>query len=143
MFSLFLPIKAQTQRELTQEDDDKKLKRTALIIGNGDYTNARKLVNPAKDATDMANTLTALGFEVISGTNLNLKTMRDKVREFGDKLRANGGVGLFYYAGHGLQVGGENYLVPVDADIPEEDEVSYSAVSINLVLSKMQTAKTI
>src|SRR5690349_3974804 len=111
LFNLHAPAQ-QNQRQLTQDDDDKAPKRTALIIGNGDYTNARKLANPANDATDMAKSLTDLGFEVISGTNLSLKAMRDKVRDFGDQLKANGGVGLFYYAGHGIQVAGRNYLIP-------------------------------
>lgn len=140
MFSLFAPVKAQTQRELVQEDDDKPQKRTALIIGNGEYTNARKLANPANDASDMAKSLTELGFEVISGVNLNLKQMNDKVREFGDKLKANGGVGLFYYAGHGIQVGGRNYLIPVEADISREDEIDFAALNFDLVLRKMATA---
>jgi len=134
--------KAQNSRELVQEDDkNKSQKRVALVIGNGAYTKAKPLANPSNDAADMATALKALGFEVISGVDRNKRQMETLIREFGTKLAASGGVGLFYYAGHGLQVGGENFLVPVDADIPEEDEVAYSAVSINLVLSKMQTAK--
>jgi hypothetical protein len=66
--------------------------------------------------------------------------MESLIREFGVKL-ASGGTGLFYYAGHGIQVGGLNYLVPVDADIPEEDEVQYQGVALNLVLTKMAAAK--
>lgn len=137
-------LKAQKTRELTQEEEDNKKasqKRVALVIGNGAYTRAKPLPNPSNDAADMAKTLRELGFEVISGVNQNKRQMETLIREFGTKLTNSGGVGLFYYAGHGLQVGGENFLVPVDADIPEEDEVAYSAVSINLVLSKMQTAK--
>ncbi len=65
------------QRTLTRESDGQK--RLALIIGNGDYANARKLVNPPNDATDMTATLTELGFEVISGTNLNLRQMRREI----------------------------------------------------------------
>ncbi len=134
-------IKAQKTRELTQDDDDSKpQKRTALVIGNADYTVARKLVNSSNDATDMANSLRGLGFDVVSGVNLNLKQMNDKVREFGDKLKANGGVGLFYYAGHGIQVSGRNYLIPVDAAIPREDEVDFNALNLEIVLRKMGTA---
>lgn len=134
-------IKAQKTRELTQDDDDSKpQKRTALVIGNADYTVARKLANSSNDATDMANSLRGLGFDVVSGVNLNLKQMNDKVREFGDKLKANGGVGLFYYAGHGIQVSGRNYLIPVDAAIPREDEVDFNALNLDLILRKMGTA---
>ncbi len=126
------------QRTLTRENDGQK--RLALIIGNGSYVNARKLGNPPNDAADMTATLTELGFEVISGTNLNLKQMTEKVREFGDKLRVSGGVGLFYYAGHGVQVSGRNYLIPVEADIPREDEIGFVALDLNQVLQKMATA---
>lgn len=143
-FSILLstfPVFAQNQRELVQENGDTKpQKRTALVIGNANYTVARKLANPSNDATDMTNSLKSLGFEVVSGTNLNLKQMNDKVREFGDKLKANGGVGLFYYAGHGIQVSGRNYLIPVDAEIPREDEVDFNALNMDLILRKMATA---
>jgi TonB family protein len=135
-------VNAQKTRELTQDgdDDQKPQKRTALVIGNANYTTARKLENSSNDATDMANSLSAVGFDVVSGTNLTLKQMNDKVREFGDKLKANGGVGLFYYAGHGIQVSGKNYLIPVDAAIPREDEVDFNALNLDLVLRKMGSA---
>src|SRR5205807_2506481 len=100
-----LSLYAQNDRQLVQETGDVR-KRTALVIGNADYTKARSLANPANDASDIAKTLSELGFTVISGTNLDLKQMNDKVREFGDQLKMSGGVGLFYYAGHGIQVGG-------------------------------------
>jgi formylglycine-generating enzyme required for sulfatase activity len=145
IFSLLLgclPLMAQNTRQLDREKSIKTdtENRTALIIGNADYVNARKLVNSANDATDMANTLRDLGFDVISGVNLSLKQMEGKVREFGDKLKANGGVGLFYYAGHGIQVNNRNYLIPVEADIPREDEVDFKALNLDLVLRKMATA---
>ena len=115
-------------------------KRIALVIGNGAYTKAQPLPNPTNDALDMTATLQKLGFEVISGTNLDKREMETLIRQFGTKL-AGGGVGLFYYAGHGIQMAGENYLIPIDADIPEENEISYAAVSISLVLSKMAAAR--
>jgi len=130
---------AQVDRQLTQENGDVR-KRTALVIGNADYTKARTLANPANDASDIAKTLSDLGFNVISGVNLDLKQMNEKVREFGDQLKASGGVGLFYYAGHGIQVGGKNYLIPVDAEIPREDEIDFNALNLDLVLRKMATA---
>jgi len=115
-------------------------KRLALVIGNGAYQNARTLANSVNDATDIANTLSKLDFEVIYGVDLNLKQMTDKVREFGDKLKANGGVGMFYYAGHGIQVGGRNYLIPVEANILREDEIVDAALNFDVVLRKMATA---
>jgi hypothetical protein len=135
----FISNFAQSERQLVQENGDVR-KRTALVIGNADYTKARSLANSANDASDIAKTLTGLGFTVISGTNLDLKQMNEKVREFGDQLKASGGIGLFYYAGHGIQVSGKNYLIPVDADIPREDEVDFNALNLDLVLRKMATA---
>lgn len=135
-----LPLAAQ-DRELEREKSNQpNEKRIALVIGNGEYISARKLTNSVNDATDMAKTLTELGFEVINGTNLNLKQMTDKVREFGDKLRVSGGVGLFYYAGHGIQANNKNYLIPVEADIAREDEIDYAALNFDQVLRKMDTA---
>src|SRR5258706_5338073 len=132
---------AQTTRNLEREkatvNNDV---RTALVIGNGTYQNARQLANSTNDATDIANTLATLGFDVIYGVDLSLKQMNDKVRDFGDKLKANGGVGLFYYAGHGIQVGGRNYLSPVEANILREDEIAETALNFDLVLRKMATA---
>ncbi len=130
----------QDTRQLTQEKPKVSDKRIALVIGNGAYTKAKELPNPANDASDMAKVLKEVGFEVLSGTDLTKRQMEGLIRDFGAKL-ASGGTGLFYYAGHGLQVGGENYLVPVDAEIPQEDEVAYAAVPLGLVLTKMATAK--
>lgn len=130
---------AQDNRQLVLEKPPTSDKRIALVIGNGAYTKAKTLPNPANDAIDMAAALKTLGFEVISGTDQNKRQMETLIREFGSKL-ANGGVGLFYYAGHGIQVNGYNYLVPVDADIPEENEVKYAAVPMNFILDKMETA---
>ncbi|MEO7660165.1 MAG: caspase family protein [Pyrinomonadaceae bacterium] len=131
---------AQDNRQLVQDAKNDKTKRTALVIGNSDYLTARKLSNPANDAADMARTLADVGFEVIFGNNLSMKEMTEKVREFGDALKINGGVGLFYYAGHGVQVGGRNYLVPVEANIPREDEIDFNAFNVDLVFRKMASA---
>ncbi len=83
-------------------------RRVALVIGNGAYKVA-PLKNPANDATDMADALREMGFDVTLKLNANHRDMEQAVREFGAKLK-QGGLGLFYYAGHGVQVGGENYL---------------------------------
>jgi formylglycine-generating enzyme required for sulfatase activity len=113
-------------------------RRTALLIGNADYENA-PLQNPANDALDMAEALRELGFMVTVKLNCSAREMTEAIREFGNKL-VSGGVGLFYYAGHGIQVDGRNYLIPVDADIRAEDEIKYFAVDAGLVLSKMESA---
>lgn len=115
-------------------------KRTALVIGNGAYTKSPPLKNPPNDASEMAATLKALGFDVTSGVNVNQHDMKILIRAFGQKLRA-GGSGLFYYAGHGVQSKGRNYLVPVDADIQSEAEVEDAGVDVSLVLNYMDDAQ--
>jgi uncharacterized caspase-like protein len=115
-------------------------KRIALVIGNGAYTKAPPLKNPPNDARDMAATLRTLGFDVASGINTNQRDMKRLIREFGQKLKA-GGSGLFYYAGHGVQSKGRNYLIPIDADIQSEAEVEDSGVDASLVLNYMDDAQ--
>jgi uncharacterized caspase-like protein len=112
--------------------------RVALVIGNASYRSA-PLSNPLNDARAVADALSRLGFKVISVQDATQKQMFDAVRQFGDALR--GGVGLFYYAGHGVQVKGRNFLIPVDAAIEREDEVPYKAFDVGLVLEKMEAAK--
>ena len=90
-------------------------RRTALVIGNGAYKTA-PLKNSANDAYDMAMTLRKFGFEVIHKENAGQRSMENAFRDFGSRLR-NGGMGLFYFAGHGVQVEGRNYLIPIDAKI--------------------------
>ncbi len=112
--------------------------RVALVIGNGEYKDA-PLSNPVNDASDMAATLAGLGFAVQRYTDLDQRQMHHAIRRFGDALtRAE--VGVFYYAGHGMQVGGRNYLIPIGADIEAEDEVPYQAIDADQVLAKMESA---
>lgn len=115
-------------------------RRIALVIGNGAYTTAPALKNPPNDARDMAANLKTLGFEVSSGVNLSQREMKRLIREFGQKLKA-GGNGLFYYAGHGVQARGRNYIIPVDADIQTEADVEDSGVDVGLVLNYMDDAQ--
>ena len=113
-------------------------RRVALVIGNAAYAD-RPLRNPVNDATDMAAALEQRGFEVTLLRNGRRRQMNDAVRAFGRELR-QGGIGLFYFAGHGLQVAGRNYLVPIGADIAEEFEVEDEAVSAGRVLGAMEAA---
>ena len=116
-------------------------RRVALVIGNASYK-VSPLKNPVNDARDVANALRRLDFEVIERQNLGREGFSAVVREFGDKLRG-ATVGLFYFAGHGMQVKGRNFLVPVDADIAREDEVPYRGFDVNEVLDKMDSARTV
>ncbi len=132
----------QPDRQLVQNNSQSgaSSKRIALVIGNGAYTTAPPLKNPPNDARDMAATLKTLGFDVTSGVNLNQRDMKRLIREFGLKLKT-GGSGLFYYAGHGVQSKGRNYLIPVDANIQSEAEVEDSGVDAALVLNFMDDAQ--
>ncbi|MBT8350817.1 MAG: caspase family protein [Deltaproteobacteria bacterium] len=112
--------------------------KTALVIGNGAYKSS-PLRNPANDASDIASMLKKLGFNVILKTNANQRTMKKSIRNFGNKLR-HGGVGLFYYAGHAVQVHGANYLIPIGAQIESVSDIEYEAIHAGRVLGKMEDA---
>lgn len=115
--------------------------RIALVIGNGRYKDS-PLKNPPNDARLMEQTLRALGFEVIAEYDADRRKMENAIYTFGQELRKKKGqgVGLFYYAGHGVQVGGRNYLIPVNARIDTEHDVKVEAVDVNAVLAKMEGA---
>ncbi|MCU0398326.1 MAG: caspase family protein [Cyclobacteriaceae bacterium] len=114
----------------------KNERKTALIIGNGTYKSG-PLKNAVNDALDMAALLSEKGFKVILRKDASRAEMREAIREFGNEI-SEGGVGLFYYSGHGLQVDGVNYLVPLDADIELKAEVAEECVSANTVLKVME-----
>lgn len=127
---------------VTNNPSGDKGDRLALIIGNATYhdVNAR-LRNPKNDADAMSERLTALGFKVIKATDADQQLMKDKIREFGRELKGKK-VGLFYYAGHGFQIDGVNYLVPVDADIEDQADAKDACVSVNYLLDKMEVSGT-
>src|SRR5262245_34825783 len=91
-------------------------KRVALVIGNSAYEHAGRLANPVNDATDMAAALRRMGIEVVLGLDLDKRAFDGKIREFSRAL-AGADVGILFYAGHGLQVGQRNYLIPIDAQL--------------------------
>ncbi len=111
--------------------------RVALVIGNSTYAKG-PLVNPKNDAEAMAKALKVVGFTVTILIDADQKAMRKAVVEFGRKLRTTEAVGLFYYAGHGVQVDGENFLVPVGADITAEQEVAVEGLNLGEVLKTME-----
>lgn len=117
----------------------KEEQRTALVIGNSSYKSS-PLRNPVNDATDIAEELRKVGFTVIQKKNATQREMERAIRKFGKELRKRGGVGLFYYAGHGIQVNGRNYLIPVDAEIETESDVKFEAVDAGRILGKMEDA---
>ena len=125
---------------LKAESNAPNQKRLALVIGNGSYL-LSPLKNPVNDAQLMAEELRKLGFDVMSYTDLSQNDMKSKIREFGNKLSQQKGVGLFYYAGHGIQLNGENYLVPVSAVINKEQDVELESVNLKRVLGEMDYAQ--
>jgi len=114
-------------------------RRLALVIGNASYK-IRPLLNPRNDADDVSRVLRSTGFEVIDLRDATLAQMRTSVRQFGERLMSND-VGLVYYSGHGIEVKGRNYFIPVNADIKASDEVADQALDVSLILAKMDTAK--
>ncbi len=117
-------------------------KRVALVIGNAAYKNAAPLKNPRNDAGDMSAKLRTYGFEVISGTDLDRNGLERKIREFSSAI-TDADVALFYYAGHGLQVNGTNYLAPVDATLGDEADLDFESIRLDLVLRQMQRSKRV
>lgn len=115
--------------------------RVALVIGNSNYQNAPQLANPDNDAQSMAQFLNSAGFEVISATDLGQNDMLRVVQDFSAKVSARGPntVAMVYYAGHGVQLAGENYLVPVDAKVSNQTELVNDSVRLVDVMSTLET----
>ena len=114
----------------------------ALVIGNGQYRHSVPLANPVNDARDIAGALRDLGFKVIEGHDLDSTAMRTKITEFGAAI-PGAATTLFFYAGHGVQVAGNNYLIPVDAKLERPSALDVEAVNINTILADMETEKRI
>jgi uncharacterized caspase-like protein len=113
--------------------------RIALIIGNSNYEE-NPLRNPKNDSKDMASTLKQLGFQVSLKTNVDRRGFLKAIRDFGDSLEKDD-TGLFYYAGHAILSNDSNYLIPIKADIRNEADLEYEAVSANRVLDYMGIAE--
>jgi hypothetical protein len=119
-------------------------KRVALVVGNSAYKNVTPLDNPRKDAALMAETLGGLGFTLVGGgaqLDLDKATMDSAIQNFGAQLQG-ADVALFYYAGHGVQLSGANYLVPISANPTRESDVDFQMVDANVVLRQMQGSGT-
>ena len=110
------------------------------MIGNAAYPSS-PLKNPVNDAKAMAEVLRSVGFDVIERTNANKIQMEDAVIAFGKKL-GDGAVGLVYYSGHGIQVAGKNYLIPVDAEIDNEQAVPLRTLDADMIINQMMSVKT-
>jgi hypothetical protein len=130
---LLVPLLAGPARSAPAEP------RTALVIGNAAYEFA-PLRNPGNDARAMSEALRSVGFEVTERMDLDQKGMKLAIRDFGLRLKERGGIGLFYFAGHGMQVQGENYLLPIGARIELESDVDIEGVRAAQVMARMEAA---
>lgn len=123
---------------------NRDIKRVALVIGNDDYQNVRALKNAVNDSVLMAAEFKKLGFKVLPYKNLELKRMKGAIRELADEVK-DGGLGVFYFAGHGIQIGSSNYLIPVDIaslnDLKDASALIDEAIELSSVMSKLSEAK--
>ena len=111
--------------------------RVALVIGNSAYAHTTPLANPLNDARDMTRALAAAGFDVVAAFDADKRGVDQALRQFTDKL-AKAEVALFFYAGHGLQVGAQNYLVPIDARLERERDLEFEAIKLEFVLRQLE-----
>jgi len=114
--------------------------RVALVIGNANYEKLATLKNPINDARAMRRALQKRGFSVMYKENASKREMKKLIKKFTYKLKA-GGVGLYYFAGHGVNVSGQNYLVATNSDLDSKSDVEYEAYALNRITKKMQNAK--
>jgi tetratricopeptide (TPR) repeat protein len=117
-------------------------RRVALVIGNSRYRYAASLPNPSNDAADIAAALRKLGFDVIEGRDLDRRGTEDQIRAFGRKLDG-ADLALLFYAGHGMQVGGKNYLIPVDAKLERTGDLSLDTIEVGQILAQMEAEKRV
>ncbi len=116
-------------------------KRVALVIGNGAYQKAAKLPNPTNDAMSIAGMLKASGFdEVALHENLGIREMRQAINDFADVAR-DADVAVVYYSGHGIEVNGVNYLIPIDAVLNRDSDVPYETVSLDNLVQLLEPAR--
>lgn len=116
--------------------------RLALVIGNTRYAGADELVNPANDARDMCAALKRLGFETLCHHDVRTrKEFLDRLDDLANRLKPSSR-GLFFYAGHAVQIGGENYLVPIQAAVQSMDDVPKLLVPLHLILGRRTTSST-
>lgn len=116
-------------------------KRLALVIGNSSYEHGGALKNPVNDARSVASNLQTMGFEVLRYENATQAQLKQAINAFGQKLR-DYEVGLFYYAGHGIQHKGTNYMIPVEADLQAAEQIEFDCVAADRVLAYMESAAT-
>ena len=138
LIAMILLLSVLTSSSLAKPSE----RRIALVIGIGAYKATPALPNPPKDAHAMALTLAKVGFDVDEELDIDFRTFQRSLREFGIKAQ-NADVAVFYFAGHGMQVERENYLVPADAKLERQHDLLYEAMSLDLVLGEASQARTL
>jgi uncharacterized caspase-like protein len=114
--------------------------RVALVVGNSAYRHTPRLINPINDARDIAAALASLGFDVTRAIDLDKAAFDDALRAFSDRSAA-AETALVFYAGHGLQVSGQNYLLPIDARLESERTLDFEAVRLDVILRQLETGR--
>lgn len=132
-------VKTKTPSPASTEATKGSTFKTALVIGNAKYDGAM-LRNSKNDADSLASELRRQGWEVMHYSDLNQEEMDNVIIQFGAKIKEKKGAGLFYYAGHGVQLGGDNYLIPSNAPIKKQSDVKYKAINLATVLDEMNNA---
>jgi hypothetical protein len=117
-------------------------KRVALVIGNGAYQQVPALLNPPRDSTDIAEVLTRLGFSVLLANDLNLEQTKDAITQFG-KVVGDSDIALVFYAGHGIEAYGENWLIPIDAQIRDDGDMRSEAINLKDLSSEVAKSKSL
>jgi len=135
--SLYFTAYAE-DRAVKIKNSENREQRVALVIGNNDYQGVlSKLSNPINDAKSIKNILEQRGFRVIYAENTTKRTMKNNLDKFYTAIQ-KGGVGMFYFSGHGIEVDGQNYLVPIDAKIEAKSDTEFEAIALNRVTKRMQ-----
>jgi hypothetical protein len=128
--------------EFSKEPSNESLRKVALVIGNGAYQHSVPLENPRNDAEAMTGLLKSMGFDVISGTDLDKRGTEAKISEFVDKA-VQSDMSLFYYAGHGIQVDGQNFIVPIDAKVEKASAIDFELVNFSIITDYMGGEKSV
>jgi hypothetical protein len=137
-FSDFRQERLDQERLALGSGKVKPQRRVAFVLGNGAYANAGTLKNAANDADDISDVLGQLGFSVTKGIDRSKRQTEELLQSFVDRLEKSD-VALFYYSGHGLQINGKNYIVPIDAKIEKERDVAFQAISVDFILEQMES----
>ncbi len=132
---LALVVAAAVWRPAPVGADDGR--RVALVIGNGQYEHITELPNPPADARDMGQALRDIGFEVVEAIDADYLGMQDAFRQFGAEIEG-ADIALVFFAGHGLQVAGENYLLPTSAEVEQERDLRYEAFPLSMVTTEIE-----